>query len=190
MNEKESSETWSEDGDDDEEKIRRRTETGVKVVDDRPQGSLPLDLSRERSVDGESGDDGESEGGDDVDVLVESREGDGREGLLLGKDLANVVVLLVRPVVDGGGLTLAVSVVVVGIGELLFSRQVGMTETERGAARRGLLITTGDGVREGGLESRRESLSGRHGCGEARESVPGQRRERNGGRLTGRCGWR
>lgn len=87
--------------------LRRRRDS----LDNTPDHRLPPDLDVKCAVEGESGDDGEGEGRNNVDLLVEVLEGDGREGTFLGQDLANVVV--VGKIVDGGRLAFGIVGVVV-----------------------------------------------------------------------------
>ena len=126
------------------------SETGEEVVDDGPERRLPLELDVHRSVKCEGGDDGEGEGRDNIDFAVEGAEGDRGEGLLLGEDLADVVVLDYG-FVDGGVISFGIGsnegIVRVGLDRLSAGlREVGVSHAKRCA----------------GGESGRSECGGRH----------------------------
>lgn len=91
-------------------KERRLTESSVEVVGDGPSEGLPQHGSGEGSVDGESGDDGEGESRDDLDVLRKSGEGDGRQRALLGEHLSDVVVVGVA-IIYGSSFSFSITVI-------------------------------------------------------------------------------
>ena len=83
----------------------------IEIVHNCPDECLPLQGRIEGSIDRQSRHDGESKGRDDLNVLWQSREGDGRQRALLGEDLANVVRVMIV-LVHSGGLAFSIGVVV------------------------------------------------------------------------------
>lgn len=70
------------------------SETGEVVVDDRPSQGGASEGGRQGAIEGEDGDDGQGQGRDDVDLLVEVSPGDGRERPLLTQGALDVIIVI------------------------------------------------------------------------------------------------